>query len=414
MQITQSLGIGLAALRRNKLRSLLTMLGIIIGISAVIGMVSVGGGAKLLVLAEFQRIGGANLFVVFRTRWLQREDGTWYRNRGIEQLEYEDIDAILETCPTVRSIAAEIDLMQLPISHKGEGRLLLFEGITPLYPEVHNWHVQSGRFIQQEDLDRVDSVCVVGSKIQSDLFGGANPVGQELKIGTHRFAVIGVMQEKGDGGFAQGMDERILIPFTTMEKRFIGNRNWGLEFMIKAESFEKVEQAVAEVKIALRRRHGSEKHFQFFTAKEMLKQVGNVSRILQILLGGVASIALFVGGIGIMNIMLVSVTERTREIGLRKAVGAQRRDILQQFLIEAVVLSVSGGLIGILIGGGIGLGTAWAVTTFLIKEMTWPASVSIQAALWAFCVSAIIGIFFGVYPARKASRLMPTEALRHE
>ena len=390
------------------------MLGIIIGISAVVGMVSVGGGAKFLVLAEFERIGGATTIVCFRPRWVKKEDGTWTQNKNPVYLEYEDLDVILAKCPSVKSATADLDTLVRSISHKGRSKHLRFEGVTPLYQEVHNWYVQSGRFLKRGDLNRNESVCVIGAQVQRDLFGQTNPIDLELKIGTQRFTVIGVMEEKGNKMATEGWDERLIIPFTTMEKRFIGNSKWGFEFWIQAESFEKVDQALAEVKIALRRRHGSEKHFEFYTAKKVLEQVGSISRVLQILLGGVSSIALFVGGIGIMNIMLVSVTERTREIGLRKAVGARRRDILQQFLIESVVLSVSGGLIGILIGGGVGLGTAWAVTTFLIKETTWPAAVSIQAALAAFGVSAMIGIFFGVYPARKASRLMPTEALRHE
>ena len=414
MQVTQAFSIGLVALRRNKLRSLLTMLGIIIGIAAVVSMVSVGGGAKFLVLAEFERIGGATTIICFRPSWVKREDGTWTRNKDTVYLEYGDVDAILRTCPSVKSVTADLDTMFLPISHKGESKQFRFEGVTPLYQEVHNWYVQSGRFLQQADLDQSNLVCVIGSQVQKDLFGKTSPIGQELKIGRNRFTVIGVMQEKGNKMATEGWDERLIIPFTTMERRFIGNRKWGFELWLQAERFEKVEQALAEVKVALRRRHGSESYFWFYTAKDVLKQVGNVSKILQVLLGGVASIALFVGGIGIMNIMLVSVTERTREIGLRKAVGARRRDILQQFLIEAVVLSVAGGFIGILIGGGVGFGSAWAVTKFLIKEAKWPAIVSIQAAITAFCVSAVIGVFFGIYPANKASRLMPTEALRHE
>ena len=255
---------------------------------------------------------------------------------------------------------------------------------------------------------------MIGSQVQKDLFGNIDPIGQELKLGTRRFTVIGVMEEKGNRMATEGWDERIIIPFTTMETYFLGSKKRGTGLFIQAVSFDKVNRALAEVKIALRRLHGSEEFFEFFTAKEILKQVGNVSRILQALLGGVASIALFVGGIGIMNIMLVSVTERTSEIGLRKAVGARQIDILQQFLIEAIVLSVSGGLIGIFIGGGIGFGSAWAITTFLIKETAWPASVSVQAVVLAFSVAVAIGLIFGVYPAYKAARLTPTEALRHE
>ncbi len=414
MQIIQGFGIGLSALRRNKLRSLLTMLGIIIGIASVVGMVSVGGGAESLVLAEFERIGGATTIVCVRPGWVEQGDGTWEENRHPEHIEYEDVESILATCPSVRAVSADIDTMGKRASHGNRSKELRFEGVTPLYQQVHNWYVQSGRFLHQDDLDRKDTICVIGSQVQKDLFGNIDPVGQELKLGTQRFTVIGVMEEKGNRMATEGWDERIIIPFTTMETRFIGKKTRGIELFIQAVSFEKVNQALAEVKIALRRQHGSEEFFEFFTAKEILKQVGNVGRILQALLGGVASIALFVGGIGIMNIMLVSVTERTSEIGLRKAVGARRIDILQQFLIEAIVISVSGGLIGIFIGGGIGFGAAWAITTFLIKEAAWLASVSLQAVALAFGVAVGIGLIFGVYPAYKAAKLTPTEALRHE
>ena len=414
MQIIQSLLIGLAALRRNKLRSLLTMLGIIIGISAVVGMVSIGDGAKFLVLAEFERMGGSDLIICFRPNWIQREDGTWEQNKAPVYLEYEDIDAVMTACPSIKSITGEIDTMAQPISYKGETKHFRFEGVTPLYQEVHNWYVQSGRFIQQEDLDRNESVCVIGAQVQNDLFGKTDPIGQELKIGRQRFTVIGVMEEKGDKMATEGWDKRLIIPFTTMWTRFIGDQRRGFELWMKAENFEKVDQALAEVMVTMRRRHGSEEHFQFYTAKAVLEQVGKVSQVLKILFGGVASISLLVGGIGIMNIMLVSVTERTREIGLRKAVGAQRRDILQQFLVESVVLSVSGGLIGILISGFITFAAAWGVTTFLIKETEWPAVVSLWAAIIAFGSSALIGIIFGILPAYKAALLMPTEALRHE
>ena len=267
MQIIQSLFIGLAALRRNKLRSLLTMLGIIIGISAVVGMVSIGDGAKFLVLAEFERMGGSDLIICFRPRWIQREDGTWIQNKAPVYLEYEDIDAIMMSCPSVKSITGEIDTMARPISYKGETKHFRFEGVTPLYQEVHNWYIQSGRFIQQEDLDRNESVCVIGTEVQRDLFGKTDPIGQELKIGRQRFTVVGVMEEKGDKMATEGWDKKLIVPFTTMWTRFIGNQKRGFELWLKAESFEKVDQALAEVMITLRRRHGSEEHFQVLHCK---------------------------------------------------------------------------------------------------------------------------------------------------
>ena len=235
-----------------------------------------------------------------------------------------------------------------------------------------------------------------------------------MRIGTERFTVVGVMEEKGDGFATQGWDSRVIIPITTMRIRFVGQYKGGMILWAHATNYETVEQAVAELKVALRQRHDSEKYFDFFTAKEIIKQVNNASRIIQMLLGGVASIALLVGGIGIMNIMLVSVTERTAEIGLRKAIGARRKDILIQFLIESIVLSICGGLIGIFIGSSLASGTGWILAKFVIKTADWPAVVSVQAAVIAFSVSALIGIFFGIYPANKAAGLMPTEALRHE
>ena len=411
MQITQGINVGLAALLRNKLRSVLTTLGIIIGIAAVVAVVSVGGGAEHLMLVELERIGGAGMIVCFRKDKLRREDGAYIENRHPEFIEYEDLAFIIDNCPSLKLAVAQSQ-MNLPVSHKHVNQSLEIYGITPFYQEANNWYVEFGRFITENDIERRDPVCVVGSEVHKDLFQMQDPIGLELKIGTERFTVIGVMEEKGNSMASEGWDNRVIIPITTLGIRFIGQYKGWVYLFCQAESYDKVEQAVAEIKVAMRQQHGDEKYFDFFTAKQIIKQVGNVSRIVQILLGGVASVALFVGGIGIMNIMLVSVTERTREIGLRKAIGARRRDILTQFLIEAIVLSICGGLIGIFIGSS--LASISGLVISRIMNASWPAVVSVQAALIAFGVSAFIGIFFGLYPANKASGLMPTEALRHE
>lgn len=411
MQITQGVSVGLTALKRNKLRSVLTTLGIIIGIAAVVAVVSVGGGAEHLMLAELERIGGAGMIVCFRKEAFRREDGSYVENKHPEYIEYEDLDFLLENCPSLKSATA-LGEMSFTVSHKNVNQSLQVVGVTPFYEEVNNWYIQSGRFIGQSDMERREPVCVVGSEVRKDLFKMGDPIGLELKINTERFTVIGVMEEKGNSMASEGWDNRVIIPLTTMGIRFIGQWKGWFYLWAQAESYEKVEQAVAEIKVAMRQQHGDEKYFDFFTAKEIIKQVGNVSRIVQILLGGVASVALFVGGIGIMNIMLVSVTERTREIGLRKALGARRRDILIQFLIEAIVLSVCGGLIGILIGSS--LASISGLVISKLMKASWPAVVSLQAALIAFSVSGLIGIFFGLYPANKAAGLTPTEALRHE
>ena len=411
MQITQGVSVGLAALKRNKLRSVLTTLGIIIGIAAVVAVVSVGGGAEHLMLAELERIGGAGMIVCFRKEAFRREDGSYVENKHPEYIEYEDLDFLLENCPSLKSAVA-LSEMTFTVSHKHVNQSLQVLGVTPFYEEVNNWYIQGGRFITQSDIERREPVCVIGSEVRKDLFKMEDPIGLELKINTERFTVIGVMEEKGNSMASEGWDNRVIIPITTMGIRFIGQWKGWIYLWAQAESYEKVEQAVAEIKVAMRQQHGDEKYFDFFTAKEIIKQVGNVSRIVQILLGGVASVALFVGGIGIMNIMLVSVTERTREIGLRKALGARRRDILIQFLIEAIVLSICGGLIGIFIGSS--LASVSGLVISKLMKASWPAVVSAQAALVAFSVSGLIGIFFGLYPANKAAGLTPTEALRHE
>ncbi|MYF99109.1 FtsX-like permease family protein [Candidatus Poribacteria bacterium] len=412
MQITQGVSVGLAALRRNKLRSVLTTLGIIIGIAAVVAVVSVGGGAEHLILIEMERIGGAGMIVCFRKDHIRREDGSYRENKHPEYIEYEDLEFILETCPSLKTASGQSG-MPNRVSHRHVNQSLQVHGVTPSFQEVNNWYVKSGRFFTTEEMERREPICLIGSEVHKDFFQMDDPIGKEMKIGRERFTVIGVMEEKGNMMATEGWDHRVIIPLLTMETRFIGQRKGWIVLFGQAESYEKVEQAVAEIKVAFRQLHGDEKYFDFFTAKEMIKQVGNVSRIVQVLLGAVASIALFVGGIGIMNIMLVSVTERTREIGLRKSIGAKRTDILIQFLIEAIVLSICGGLIGIFVGSGLATGSGWVISKFLIKDASWPAIVSVQAAVIAFCVSACIGIFFGIYPANKAASLTPTEALRH-
>ena len=414
MRIMQGLSVSLSALRRNKLRSLLTVLGIIIGIAAVVAMVSVGGGLKYFVIAEFDRIGGATTIVLFRPGEIKSKDGKWVRNKTPERLEYQDISAISSFCPAIKNVSGIIGAGGKTVSYRGQNKSVEIEGVTPRYSEGRNWPVESGYFFKDQDLIENRMVCAIGSKVRQDVFGNVDPIGEVLRISDQRFTVVATMIEKGNKMATTNWDNRVLIPLTTMETRFTGKKNSGLIFWIQAIDIDLVDQAVAELKIALRRLHKSEEYFDFFIAQEIIKRVGSISKILQLLLAGVAGISLFVGGIGIMNIMLVSVTERTREIGLRKAVGAKGFDIRLQFLLESVLLSIIGGTIGILISSGLALGAALAVTKFLIKDAQWPASFSINAAVAAFLVSTIIGVTFGLYPAIKASRLQPTEALRYE
>ena len=391
MRIMQGLSVSLSALRRNKLRSLLTVLGIIIGIAAVVAMVSVGGGLKHFVIAEFDRIGGATTIVLYRPGEIKDKDGKWVRNKTTERLEYQDISAISSFCPSIKNISGIIGSGGKTVLYRGRNKSVDVEGVTPKYSEGRNWPVESGYFFEDQDLAENRMVCAIGSKVRQDVFGDVDPIGEVLRISDQRFTVVATMIEKGNKMATTNWDNRVLIPLTVMETRFTGKKNSGLNFWIQAVDIDLVDQAVAELKVALRRLHKSEEYFDFFIAQEIIKRVGSVSKILQLLLAGVAG-----------------------EIGLRKAVGAKGFDIRLQFLLESVLLSIIGGTIGILISSGLALGAALAVTKFLIKDSQWPASFSINAAAAAFLVSTVIGVTFGLYPAIKASRLQPTEALRYE
>jgi len=415
MNITEGLIEGLSALRKNKVRSLLTMLGIIIGISGVVGTVSVGAGARKLVVSELERVGAANEIAIWRQEWV-RKDGSWQRVQSTEYLEYEDAVAIELNCPSVKSVRPEMGGMTVHLKYREKDKDSKADGVVPAYQADRNWFVENGRFISQEDLDTGAKVCVIGSKVWEDFCDKRdNVIGDEILVNGIRFTIVGIMREKGNSMASQGWDDRILIPLTIVQKRFmnLGNRVWSIH--IKAKSFELVEQAEKEVMRVLNWRHkDADSVFGLWSAKKEVKNVEKVSGIIKGLLGGVASIALVVGGIGIMNIMLVSVTERTWEIGLRKAVGARRRDILLQFLIESAVISSSGGIIGVLAGAFVGIGGAKLFSTFVAKGSNWPSVVSLQSVIIATSVSFIIGLIFGLYPANRAAKLMPTEALRHK
>ena len=260
MQITQGVSVGLAALRRNKLRSVLTTLGIIIGIAAVVAVVSVGGGAEHLMLAELERIGGAGMIVCFRKEAIRREDGSYIQNKHPEYIEYEDLAFITENCPSLKLVTAQSG-MNLRVSHKHVNQSLDVQGTTPFYQEANNWYIQFGRFITENDIERRDPVCVIGSEVHKDLFQMRNPIGLELRIGQERFTVIGVMEEKGNSMASEGWDNRVIIPLTTLGIRFIGRYKGWIHLFCQAESYEKVEQAVAEIKVAMRQQHGDEKIF---------------------------------------------------------------------------------------------------------------------------------------------------------
>jgi len=415
MNITEGLTIGLSSLRKSKMRSLLTILGIIIGISGVVGTVSVVSGGRKLILSELERVGATNEIAIWRREWVKK-DGRWERIKSNEYLEYDDVSAIEANCPSVQSARPEIWGIPVHLKYRDKDRDSKSNGIVPIFQVHRNWFAEKGRFISQEDVDSGAKVCVIGWKVWDDLCNKKeNIVGDEININGIRFTIIGVMEEKGDTMGSQGWDDQVLMPLTTMQMRLMNLGNIVGSINIMAKSFEVVDQAEKDAMRVLVWRHkDADKVFDSWTAKKMMKNIENVSLIIKGLLGGVASIALLVGGIGVMNIMLVSVTERTWEIGLRKAVGAKRRDILLQFLIESAVLSVSGGILGILTGVFVGIGGAKLFSTFVAKGTDWPSVVSIQSIIIATSVSFLIGIIFGLYPANRAAKLTPTEALRHK
>ena len=409
MNILEPIWIGLDQLRTNKLRSFLTLLGLLIGVASVTGIVSLAEGLRTRVTSELDRLGGISLIFVSNPRTFYRDDeGRWVRRTHNEQLVMEDIARIEEEVPGVRSI----------IPRDGTGGNLRYGkvstsaqviGTTLGFTRAMDWQVGRGRFLNRTDLEDWRNVVVLGFSLAQDLFGTEDPLGQEIKINGERFDVIGVMEEKRV--FDEDMGDQAVIPITTLQKRLTGRRQ--LSFLqVQAELGADPQEVVAGIRRTLKRYHRFGEDFQVESAGEQIEEINSVILIMKLVGGGIAGISLLVGGIGIMNIMLVSVTERTREIGIRKAVGAKRTDVLIQFLLESMVLAMAGGVAGIVVGWLLGTGLA-AIISSLAGE-SFPAVVNMQAAIGAIVFSGLIGVFFGVYPAVRASRLDPVEALRYE
>jgi putative ABC transport system permease protein len=407
---TQSIRIALRSLRVNKLRSALTMLGIIIGVGAVIAMVAVGAGASARVAEQIQSLG-SNLIIVLSgsvtTGGVRIGQGS--------QLTITEDDAA--------AIAREIPAVQVAApSMRGTAQVVFgnlnwstgIQGVTGDYFEARDWVVLTGRPIIPEDIDGATKVALLGQTTAVNLFGDADPVGQIIRIKKVPFTVIGTLDRKGQNSWGQDQDDVLLIPISTAKKKVLGKSNSNPRAVqaisVKIRPGEDMVEAEAQLRDLLRQRHRLQPYqdddFTVRNLSEILQTQEESSKVMTYLLAAIASVSLLVGGIGIMNIMLVSVTERTREIGLRMAVGARGRDILGQFLIEAVTLSLIGGLIGI----AAGVGSAEALSYFA----EWRTDVAPRAIALAFGFAAAVGVFFGFYPARKAARLDPIEALRYE
>ncbi|HYE30508.1 MAG TPA: ABC transporter permease [Methylomirabilota bacterium] len=405
MMILAILRLSLRALRRNTLRTLLTMLGIIIGVAAVIAMVSIGNGAKAQVESQIAALG-QNVIMVLSGNVSRGGFSMGFGSAGT--LTQGDFDAIRKEVPGVVGASPEVRSgAQIAAGAANINTQVM--GVGEDYVSVRSWILASGANFTDQDVRSANKVALIGKTTATTLFGDADPVGQVIRIRSAPFTVVGALAPKGMAMMGNDQDDVILVPYTSAMKRLSGATSFR-SFVIQAESPEAMPTVQAEITDLLRQRHrileGRDDDFLVRTQQEISEAATATSRIMTVLLGSIAGVSLLVGGIGIMNIMLVSVTERTREIGVRLAVGARSYDILFQFLTEAVTLSIVGGLIGI----GLGLGTSKLVTL----KFGWATLVSSTSIMLAFIFSAAIGIFFGFYPARKAAHLDPIEALRYE
>jgi putative ABC transport system permease protein len=398
--------IAIRALGANKLRAVLTMLGVIIGVGAVVTMVSIGQGARASVSQQIQALG-SNLLIVF-----PGSAGQFGVRQGVGSLRTlmrDDAEAIAAEIPQAEAVTAEFS-RNAQVVYGSENVNTSISGVTPQYQEVRNTFVTDGAFFTDADMAARSRVAVLGRTVVEDLFGdrGAAPIGSAIKINRVTFTVIGVLEEKGATGF-NDRDDVILVPLSTAQRRLFGVDHVRAIY-VKVRTAGEMEAALEGVETLLRRRHriapGEDADFTIRNQADIISTFTSVAQTMTLLLGGIAAVSLLVGGIGIMNIMLVSVTERTREIGIRKAVGATRRDILSQFLVEALVLSLTGGFIGLLLGIG---------GSELISRLAgWTTLVSPASLVLAVTFAAAVGLFFGIYPAQRAGALDPIVALRHE
>ncbi len=405
MRFLEILRISFDALMRNKMRSLLTMLGIIIGVGAVLAMVAIGQGAQVSVEAQISSLG-TNILMVFPASMHQ---GGVRTGAGTgTTLTEEDQQAVKEQCPAVLYVSPQMRQgAQLVYRDQNWGTSV--QGGSPDFFAIRDWRLATGDMFGEADVRGATKVCLIGQTIAQQLFGNQDPVGQTLRIRNIPFRVIGTLQPKGQNAMGQDQDDLVIVPYTTLQKRLIGHTHaWG--FIASAVSKADIPVAQQQMTELLRMRHRlgptDEDDFTIRTQTEIADAQSETTRIMTTLLASIASVSLLVGGIGIMNIMLVSVTERTREIGVRMSIGARKRDILMQFLMEALVMSLLGGLIGILMGV--------FGSTLVSKIAGWPTFVTIDAILLAALFSLAVGVFFGYYPARKASLLHPIDALRYE
>ena len=405
MQWLMTLRIALRALARNKLRAFLTMLGIIIGVGAVIAMVAIGEGAKSTIRSQIASLG-TNVLIILPGSNVQ--GGVRAGTGNVNTLVDGDSRAIARELPSV-AFASPVMRRQEQLIAGNLNWGSLAQGVAPEFQQIRDWQIESGRFLHEGDMDSAAKVAVIGQTVAHQLFGRDDPIDSVIRIRNIPFRVVGTLMAKGQTGQGTDQDDTVMIPYTTMQKRVM-RITWVQSIVVRAINAERVQEAQEQIALLLRQRHrigeGREDDFTVRNLSDIAEAAQSTARVMAILLGSVAGISLLVGGIGIMNIMLVSVTERTREIGIRMAVGVRSRDIMLQFLVEAVVMAATGGLIGIVLGIG---------SSEVLKEWAqWPTLVSPSIVAIAFLFSGAVGIFFGFYPAKKAASLDPIDALRYE
>ncbi len=414
MSLTQTLRTALRALATNKMRSGLTMLGVVIGVGAVISLMSFGQGTQAAITSNIESLGTNLLFV---SPGASMEGGVRMAMGSAATLTLEDAEALSDPliAPSVAAVAPEVQT-RAQIEYGRENSYSQILGVTPEYESVRNYEVAEGSFITEDHVERRSTVAVLGSDVAETLFGDANPIGESIMINNRRFQVIGVLESKGGTGFTS-TDDVVIAPISTVQYRLSAGRTASGELTVstinvQVTSAEETDAAMDQIATILRQRHRitGDDDFTITSQQDTIETLESSTQALVIFLGAVAGISLLVGGIGVMNIMLVSVTERTREIGIRKAIGAKRKDILLQFLVEAASISLIGGGIGVLLG--------WIASTAMsgldIAGMTMQTSMSASIVILAVTVAAAVGIVFGLYPAYRAARLSPIEALAYE
>jgi putative ABC transport system permease protein len=406
MKILNLLKVAYRSLSKNKLRTFLTMLGIIIGVASVIAMLAIGEGSKQNIKTSISSLG-TNSLMIFPGAITQ--GGVRLEAGSSQNLKKEDADMLAIRGQNIKYVSPIVQKGSQIIAASQNWRTVVY-GVTTDYFKIRNLNIEYGNGFSDSDDRAAAKVCVVGQTVIANLFGeNKTPIGEMIRINRIPFKIIGIIEKKGQNAFGQDQDDVIIAPFSTVQKRMLSTTNVNM-ILVSAQTEEQIDAAKNEITQLLRERHKlsvtDEDDFTVRTQSDLSNIFGSVSKVLAILLASIASISLLVGGIGIMNIMLVSVTERTREIGIRLAVGAKGTDVLIQFMIESIFISFLGGFIGITLG--------ILISALVARFGGWPVSVTLSSILLSFLFSTIVGVFFGWYPARKAARLNPIEALRYE